>query len=396
MIETIGIILAILGLIFAFETPRRSFIGLFRKNTPIEFLVQAIEDTDVEEKLAEYLISYYQKAGLLPAGTSLYRNSDTTYPIIVRDEWVSNPAQTPSGISVQLNLIGRRGPILYPKLAHEFKQALEKMNREVHDNPAYAVESILTDGNRILLNVKIAHYFDYVFTAQILDAELRLGLAHGRLNSKTLEHRKTIGVLNFDRYMAKVGLNVLCTYISEDEPVFLLMDRSTMVMNRPLEYPNAIHVVPAGTVQPTGRELTNDGDLSLTNTLIREWAEELWGDDDNAKTLLADDLRLGSAKFILTAIGVDALTQKIEVCGLLVLFRAFTPVTIQSPEGVIRRVSRKELEARALDVQRILPAGALAIWQGLKHLDQSLASWVLTRPNPAFERDAPKAARPSI
>jgi len=83
MIETIVIIIiAILAVIFSFEESRRAFIGLFRKNDPIEFLSQTIENSAVEEKVAEYFISYYQKAGLLPAGTSLYRNSDTTYPII--------------------------------------------------------------------------------------------------------------------------------------------------------------------------------------------------------------------------------------------------------------------------------------------------------------------------
>lgn len=53
MIETIGIILGILGVIFAFEPPRRSFIGLFRKNVSIEFLKEAIENTAVDEKLTE-------------------------------------------------------------------------------------------------------------------------------------------------------------------------------------------------------------------------------------------------------------------------------------------------------------------------------------------------------
>ena len=44
MTETFGLILTILGLIFAFETPRRLFIGLFRKNIPTDFLAQASEN----------------------------------------------------------------------------------------------------------------------------------------------------------------------------------------------------------------------------------------------------------------------------------------------------------------------------------------------------------------
>lgn len=44
MTETIGTILGILGIIFAFETPRRSFIGIFRKNIPIASQVQVSEN----------------------------------------------------------------------------------------------------------------------------------------------------------------------------------------------------------------------------------------------------------------------------------------------------------------------------------------------------------------
>ena len=237
----------------------------------IDHLVETLESPDIEDKIAESLVFYYQHIAPLPVGTSLYQNSDKTYPIIVRNDWISNPSLTPDGITVSLELQGRRGVIRYPELAREFRQALKTLDREAHDNPAYAVESILNNGNGIILSVKVAHYFDYIFTAQILDAELRLNLSHNSaLTPQTLKHRSDVGVLNFDRYMAKVGLNVLVAYISDNEPTFLLMDRSAMVMKRPLEYPNSVHVVPAGTVQPTGQELFDDADLSLSNTLVRE------------------------------------------------------------------------------------------------------------------------------
>lgn len=315
----------------------------------------------------------------------------------MRNDWISNPSLTPDGITVSLELQGRRGVIRYPELAREFRQALKTLDREAHDNPAYAVESILNNSNGIILSVKVAHYFDYVFTAQILDAELRLNLSHNSaLTPQTLKHRSDVGVLNFDRYMAKVGLNVLVAYISDNEPTFLLMDRSAMVMKRPLEYPNSVHVVPAGTVQPTGQELFDDADLSLSNTLVREWAEVLFDKDNNEEKQLANDLLSGRAKFIVTAIGVDALTQKIEICGLLVLFRPASFKRKTSSEGLIRCVDRKELEKQASNVRRILPAGALAIWEGLAHLDKSLEIWTQSQPNPAFERDGPEAGCPSI
>jgi len=75
MIEIIGLTLAVVGVIFAFDAPRRSFIDFFRENISTEYLVEAIENIDVEEKISDYLISYYQKAGQLPDGTLLYNNS---------------------------------------------------------------------------------------------------------------------------------------------------------------------------------------------------------------------------------------------------------------------------------------------------------------------------------
>lgn len=342
----------------------------------VDELAEILESPDIEDKVAGGLILYYGQQASLPSGTALYQSSGRTYPIIVREEWISNPLRTPEGLKISLVLQGRRGVVRYPELAREFRQALRTLNREVHDNPAYAVESIVNDSNGITLDVKLAHYFDYVFTAQILDAELRLSLAHdATINERFLKHRSYVGVLNFDRYMAKVGLNVLVAFISDSAPAFLLMDRSTMVMKRPLEYPNSVHVVPAGTVQPNGQELFDDDDLSLSNTLLREWAEELFNNDSKEGKRLANDLMSGNAKFVVTAMGIDALTQKIEICGLLVVFRPAPFTKRASTEGSIRTVDRKELQERASNVKRVLPAGALAIWEGLGHLDQSLDIW---------------------
>lgn len=347
----------------------------------VDELAAILESPDIEDKVAGGLILYYGQQASLPSGTALYQGSGRIYPIIVREEWISNPAQTPDGLKISLVLQGRRGVVHYPELAREYRQALKSLNREVHDNPAYAVESIMNDSNGITLGVKLAHYFDYVFTAQILDAELRLNLAHGAaITERSLKHRSDVGVLNFDHYMAKVGLNVLVAFISDGAPAFLLMDRSTMVMKRPLEYPNSVHVVPAGTVQPSGQEMFDDDDLSLSNTLVREWAEELFNNDSNEGKQLANDLVSGNAKFVLTAMGIDALTQKIEICGLLMVFRPVPFRKKASNEGLIRAVDRKELQERAFDVNRVLPAGALAIWEGLGHLDQSVDMWRRSKP----------------
>ena len=151
------------------------------------------------------------------------------------------------------------------------------------------------------------------------------------------------------------------------------MNRAHMNAVRPLEYPNANHVVPAGTVQPLENNFHTDESLLLRTTLFREFSEELFKSDVSSyeKLKLEVESANSEVKFIITGMGIDAATQKFEITGLLVLpdghMSGFTEKA--AGEGRNRVVSREELIKCATEVKRIIPAGAMAIFQGLKYLD---------------------------
>lgn len=340
-------------------------------------LKTALDDPRVDKLVPTALISYYAKK---KSTLQFFRNRETVFPILHKEEWIADPLAHPTGLHPRLTLAGRRPPLKHPKLANEYRVAIGELNRHFEDNPVFAASAIgSVEGDGIVpIDVQIAKYSDYVFTAEILNAELRLGL--GRF-SQTVGRdafpiRDYVGLLDLDRYIAKIGLNVLTVKRRGSEQRFYVMDRSLMVMQRPLEYPNAIHVVPAGTVQPEGKEFRDNIELSLAATLIREFGEEFLGSAKKAQLILPQALTSGSAKFLITGLGIDALTHKLEICSLLLLENEF-PLgdgQIESDEGLIKTVNRKELEAIGKQVNETLPAGALAIWQGLRYVDALLHS----------------------
>ncbi|MCK5114389.1 MAG: hypothetical protein KAR11_06475 [Phycisphaerae bacterium] len=338
-------------------------------------LKHALDNPEVEKLIPEALISYYAKNVDKGASLQLFQNKATTFPILKKHEWIADPFRHPTGLHPRLTLTGRESPLAHPELAREYREAISELNYHFVENPIFAASKIGSVGEdgAVPIEVKMSRYADYVFTAEILNAELCLKLVRSGLTESrnAFPLRDNVGILNLDRYVAKIGLNVLTAKYTGSEYQFYVMDRSFMVMRRPLEYPNAIHVVPAGTVQPEGEEFRDNAELSLEMTLVREYAEEFFKSDLNARTHLQQALKAGSSKFLITGLGIDALTHKLEICGLLLLEKE-SPLgdeQIRSPEGLIKPVSRDELEVIGQQVKTTLPAGAVAIWQGLRYLD---------------------------
>lgn len=338
-------------------------------------LKRTLDDSTIDGLVAKSLLAYYPRMSINRHSLECFAYRGTTFPILTKNEWLADPLLHPAGIHPKFTLSGRKKPLDPPPLAREYGEALRELDRQIDNNPIFAASAIGTvnDSAEIEVEVKLAKYLDYVFTAEILNAELRLELGRSGtgLDKNALRLRKKVEVLELDRYVAKIGLNVLTTTRVGSNDRFYVMDRSLMVMRRPLEYPNAVHVAPAGTVQPKGKEFRDMTELELETTLAHEFAEEFFASNFDMEVKLQQALKLGSANFFVTGVGIDALTHKLEICGLLVLesgsFLGDDP--IESPEGRIRSVCRDELEEIANQSDTTLPAGALAIWQGLRYID---------------------------
>lgn len=78
----------------------------------------------------------------------------------------------------------------------------------------------------------------------------------------------------------------------------------------------------------------------------------------------------GEVKFIITGMCIDAASQKFQIVALLVTPDGYmTDFRSSRNEGKNRVVNREELIKIATEVKKIVPAGAMAIFQGLKYLD---------------------------
>ncbi len=351
-------------------------VGLEFKSTDVDDekvknIERVLEEPALEAQIPGALMRYYAAT----RDFKLYSVKNLTYPIFTKSNWLAQPSaiRHESGLEIKLSLTGRSSPFRFPAWAKEYEAAIRNCDRQFDDNPAFCAKRIIQDSQSrtISIEVQLAKYSDYVFSAQILDPELRLALSEGIscTHSNDLPYRKTLTVGNLDPHMTKIGLNVMTVQQTSNGPIFYLMDRSTMLFRRPLEYPNAIHVAPAGTVQPEGREYHDNSELELISTLVREWSEEFFQNRPEPIRRLRDQIASRQAMFTVTALGLDALSLKLEICGLLEVPSGTLPLTpIECSEGTIRPFRPHELLAHASQVDRILPAGALAIWHGLNFL----------------------------
>ena len=264
--------------------------------------------------------------------------------------------------------------------------AAKYKGQKIEPNDLYALDKIseVNASGNVVMTVKLSDYEKFVRSSQVLNAELLLHLKHLRPGGNSisaslrkkrfrLKLRDEIKVGEFGNYVCKIGLSVLTVERNIDADRFFIMNRAHMNAVRPLEYPNANHVVPAGTVQPLENNFHTDESLLLRTTLYREFSEELFKSDVSSyeKLKLEVESANSEVKFIITGMGIDAATQKFEITGLLVLpdghMSGFTEKA--AGEGRNRGVSREELIKCATEVKKIIPAGAMAIFQGLKYLD---------------------------
>ena len=353
-----------------------------------EDLATAFDDDELIASMPEALLNYYRER-LIGSGYSIYGAGGKEFPILTMESWIPNPAEHPNGIFPVLELPEKKSRAFKTSaLGDIYIAAAKEKGQFFEKNDIYALEKISSVSAKgdVILQVEISDYESFVRSSQVLNAELLLYLKHrskgGNFLSKFLANRSfrsdlrdSIVVGDFTNYVCKIGLNVLTVERNIDSDRFFVMDRGHRNSKRPLEYPNAIHVVPAGTIQPQtlGRKSNSyDGpnDLLITNTLYREFAEELFEDEIMYQDRLMKSVESGEVKFFVTGMGIDAASQKFEISALLITPEGYMAGFKSSEsEGRNQVVNRDELTKYATNVTKIIPVGAMAIFQGLRYLD---------------------------
>lgn len=352
-----------------------------------EDLKKAFDDLPLMQKLPQATIDYYKEKSTSPY--SFYAPDEKQYPILKRDEWIPDPAKLPNGIFPTLELkpdFIKNASIDSGEFGTTYLDVAVNTGQVINDFDIYSLEQVsaMSPEGGVVLDVAMSSYKRFVLSSQVLNPELLLALFHeqernnsGSLTIKkrplSLPLRNKIGIFELEKYVCKIGLSVLTVERDTSGDHFFIMTRSQQLGTRPLEYPNATHVVPAGTVQPLIDNFHDDESLLIKTTLFKEFAEEFFNSSQERLEKLKQDISsaISEVKFIITGMGIDAATQKFEITGLLIVPEGYMTgfSTKAAGEGRNAVVSREELIKCAEAVEKIIPAGAMAIFQGLKYLD---------------------------
>jgi|GEM_PF-4350028 len=182
----------------------------------------------------------------------------------------------------------------------------------------------INDGT-LRITVKNGGYFDFLNTCEYLLYEVAYArkikrsqppFVLGSFSSLPYRTRQA-DVFDLDNRFAGIGINtatLLYNVELEDgrlENFILMHHRSSKVA----EGIGALHVIPAGSYQPVGLQNDSAFNRNMTNTVYREFGEELLGIEElyhlGAEELL--DKRFEQWPVLLLGMGIEPLNTKIEV-----------------------------------------------------------------------------------
>lgn len=192
----------------------------------------------------------------------------------------------------------------------------------------------------------------------------------------------------------KLGINVLTVFQSKGTYYIPISKRSNFLA----EFPGRYHVVPAGTFQPAS-EINQTYEFKLSHTIYREYMEEIFGkkklikpdsnlpptwfyESDELKPVL-NSIKSGDSFLYYTGFGIDALAYKPELSCLLFINDKnyldnfgkqmtgcweFAGICATDESRFLDINDQRILEI--LQPRKIIPAGAMAIVEGLKTLKE--------------------------
>lgn len=294
---------------------------------------------------------------------SYYRNVDKSqskgflpidFPLIVGDGWIRNsPLEIGEKTEQEwIKEAERSTPLAAPRLdgllgdygaykgGHSYRRR-KGINEPQHNGEIFCATApiLFQDGFRGF-NYRLAHYFDYINTSEILGAELADWLLRnesGLFPKKFRLRRSPKDAFDFSWRATYPGINCLTVFKGyERGPLprndyFLLHKRD----ETQIQAQNTVHVLPAGGHQGFSKGAISE-DTAIWRTVVREFFEELfdfeqlsrqqesWGDFMSLREIktLADLFFRGQspcAKIFLHGFGLDPITLKPEVLLTIVV-----------------------------------------------------------------------------
>lgn len=253
----------------------------------------------------------------------------------------------------------------------------------VYNGHTFALDRL--ERGPLRLHAKLGRYFDHMRTSVALEAELLRGdgayplrdALHAQHGGADVEALFASGAGR----SAAIGVNTLVVYRQRGVYYALFTQRSAKTAHKP----NALHVIPAFTFQPTAPNYPRHEWL-LTRHIIREYMEELFGAEeledgggiDPTHPALIDLNHMivnYIAELHFTGMTMNLMTTHVSVCSLLLIHderwvKSFEAVANTWETGRVFALPIADdaglLAPLGADAHtRMAPNGAAALWLGV-------------------------------
>jgi hypothetical protein len=225
------------------------------------------------------------------------RNADKDLALVTAPGWIPDQPILMAGKEVvepqfRLEAGDTRASVVIPTIPgleeplHEARRALNP-DSEMYDGETYRPLDVHVGPDGLRLTCGRGRYFDYHDTCEILGIELagwmlaNRGLSALREGANLPWRKRVDDIFNLRNRHAVLGVSTLLIALhGRKQGRFFWHQRDhTVAVN-----PDVRSVVPSGTFQPfTANFGLYPGDFNITATVLREFAEELLGEDDLEK-----------------------------------------------------------------------------------------------------------------
>ena len=278
---------------------------------------------------------------------------------------------------------------------------MPKRNRP-WDGEAYRILDVIPTDDDLRMTFGVAGYFHYVNTCEAAAVELadvvRSNSAGGIPKASEhrgppeaifdLEGRSRIAAVNCILILKNYSVGAYSDQTRRQVNKFVLHERGESVLSGQ----NCTHVVPAGTHQPLSKGFGDLNEISIWQTAIREFCEELFNKEELAKFKRLGEsfldlpeikpyvnafFRSGAATVYLMGVGLEPLTMNFEILTAIVAdwSKASTSAILkfdENYEGKIHFVdlTRENLKTEAVRVRNgreMTPAAKACLLLAAEH-----------------------------
>ncbi len=277
--------------------------------------------------LAERLTVYQHIIAHFSQIYPLYERAGIRYPVVISPPTADQIQDVDSVLGTLDTTVEDPATFAFYDSAH--LQAMQTSERRLENRVTYSFERLHT--NPLRVDARLGSYFDMLATCDALEREAR---SYFRQQPTLEDESRLINRLRLHQTIspqqaltdgrgrsATLGVATLIVFNRDGDYQAMLVRRSRHTATEPLFY----HVQPAFIFQPVSAASAQT-EWQLAYHIYRELLEEVFGvpedqlyDDITQQPQIRSLLTTGQAGLYLTGTSLNVLTQRLEICTLLLI-----------------------------------------------------------------------------